>query len=330
MEPELKSPRLPVLGPSCTQLFRNVSNALHFSPGDELVISALDHEANIAPWVDLAARQNLLLKWWRPSTPAGTTNPKLLVSDLQPLLSARTRLVTCTHASNILGTIHDVAALATAAHAASPAALVCIDAVAYAPHRAIDVRALGVDLYAFSWYKVYGPHVALLYASPRATGPKTVLRPLGHFFNPADTLEQRLGLAGASYELVAGLPAVVEYVGEGKRWEGMVRHEGELQETFLAWLNERRDVTVWGEQSADPAVRVPTVSFTVDAWNSRELVEAVEKETNFGFRWGCFYSVRLTREILGLGDDGVVRVSMVHYNTGKCLPVSISGCSHHH
>lgn len=315
-----------VIGSSTTQLFRNASHALTFSPGDEIVVSAIDHEANIAPWVDLAARQQLVLKWWRPTTPAGTTDPKLCASDLTDLLTSRTRLVTCTHASNILGTIHDIPAIAAAVRSGpSPDALLCVDAVAYAPHRSLDVRALGVDLYAFSWYKVYGPHVSLLYASPRALAR---LRSLGHYFNPAASLEDKLGLAGSSYELVHGIPAVLAYLGvdggeDGSsapgKWEGIVAQEARLQETLLGFLNARDDVTVWGERSADPAVRVPTISFTVRGWDSRELVETVERDSNFGFRWGSFYSVRLVNETLGLGSDGVVRVSMVHYNTGEWL-----------
>ncbi|KAL2129790.1 hypothetical protein VTI74DRAFT_7304 [Chaetomium olivicolor] len=301
-----------VLGSSTTQLFRNVSYALQLQEGDELIVSAIDHEANIAPWVDLASRQNLILKWWKPSTSSldSTTNPKLLPSDLPSLLTPKTRLVTCTHASNILGSIHDIKAIVSTVHAHSPHALVCVDAVAYAPHRKIDVKDLGVDLYSFSWYKVYGPHVSMLYASPRALSQ---LASLGHFFNPHETLENKLGLAGSSYELVHAIPAVGEYL-EGK-WEGVERQEGELQGVLLEWLNGRKGVTVWGERSADTGVRVPTVSFTVEGWNSKELVEAVERESNFGFRWGSFYSVRLVKEVLGLPEEGVVRVSMVHYNT---------------
>ncbi|KAG7292106.1 hypothetical protein NEMBOFW57_002139 [Staphylotrichum longicolle] len=303
-----------VLGPSTTQLFRNVSYALRFQEGDELIVSALDHEANIAPWVDLAERQNLVIKWWKPDTtanPSAKTNPKLLASDLASLLSPRTRLVTCTHASNILGSIHDIKAIASAVHAHDPSTLVCVDAVAYAPHRPVDVKDLGVDLYAFSWYKVYGPHLAMLYASPAALAQ---LASLGHFFNPRTTLEQKVGLAAASYELVHALPAVAAYL-EG-RWEGIAAQERALQAALLDWLNAREGVTVYGERSSDGAVRVPTVSFRVEGWGARELVEAVEAEgAPFGFRWGGFYSVRLVDELLGLGEDGVVRVSMVHYNT---------------
>lgn len=303
-----------VLGSSTTQLLRNISNTLAFQPGDEVILSSIDHEANMAPWVALAERQQLTIRWWKPAT---TDEPKLLAADLGPLLTPRTRLVTCTHASNILGTIHDVKAISAAVHAACPTALVCVDAVAYAPHRRVDVRDLGVDMYAFSWYKVYGPHISVLYA--RADTAQRRMGSLGHFFNPHATLENKLGLAGASYELVSGIPAVAAYL-EGVGWEGIMRQEAELQGALLDYLNGRGDVTIRGERSADGNVRVPTVSFTVKGWDSRELVETVEKETRFGFRWGAFYSNRLVNEFLGLGKDGVVRVSMVHYNTGESSP----------
>lgn len=300
-----------VLGASTTQLFRNVSAALTFQPGDELVLSAIDHEANIAPWVDLADRQQLAIKWWKPTS---RDEPKLQVSDLEALLSNRTRLVTCTHASNVLGTIHDIKAISAAVHSAVPHALVCTDAVAYAPHRKIDIKDLGVDLYAFSWYKVYGPHIAMLYAgSERA---QKQMRSLGHFFNPHATVENKLGLAGASYELMSGIPAVTGYL-QSVGWETIMAQEAALQEELLGYLNGKSDVTIHGERSADGKVRVPTVSFTVKGWDSRKLVEAVEKESPFAFRWGAFYSNRLVNEVLGLDKSGVVRVSMVHYNTGE-------------
>ncbi|KAL7803602.1 selenocysteine lyase [Trichoderma aethiopicum] len=295
-----------VFGPSTTQLLRNLSYALKFKPGDEIVVSRIDHEANIAPWVDLAERQNLVLKWWKP-TPG--PNPKLTVDTLTPLINEKTRLVTCTHASNILGTITDVRAIADIAH--SVGALVCVDGVAYAPHRRIDVKALGVDFYCFSWYKVYGPHVSMLYGSWSA---QTQLRSLGHFFNPSASLEDKLGLAGGSYELVQSIPRVVEYL-NGK-WGSIISHEGRLQGELLRYLKMRAgEFTVYGEPEEDTSLRVATVSFSVDGWDSQAVVETVEKKTNYAFRWGTFYSDRLVRETLGLGKHGVVRVSMVHYNT---------------
>lgn len=147
----------PVLGSSTTQLLRNLASALEFGEGDELIISMVDHEANIAAWVDLAERQRLVIRWWKPESPADAgsrANPKLTPENLQGLLSAKTALVALTHASNILGTIHDVKAIADMVHTCNPKALVCVDGVAYAPHREIDVKELGVDFYAFSWYKV--------------------------------------------------------------------------------------------------------------------------------------------------------------------------------
>lgn len=304
-----------VFGSATTQLYRNLSNSLQFQEGDEIIISSIDHEANIAPWVDLAARQKLTLKWW---TPAKSNNPKLLPEDLAALLTPRTRLVTCTHTSNILGTITDVAAVVkTVRGSQCPEAMVCVDGVAYAPHRPLDLRALGVDFYSFSWYKVYGPHISLLYASRRAQD-SGAMRSLGHFFKKGATLEEKLGLAGGSYELLQSVPAVLAYLGPGtgsEAWESVRTREGELQQTLLDYLNGREDVTVLGEASADPAVRVPTVSFVVKGWNSQELVEKVEKDSNYAFRWGGFYSNRLVHELLGLGSDGVVRISMVHYNT---------------
>lgn len=122
-----------------------------------MVISILDHEANIASWVDLAERQKLVVRWWKPSPPKDEDvrlNPKLTPENLLDVLSAKTRFVAFTHTSNIMGTIHDVKAITETVRKHSPDALVCVDAVAYAPHRKIDVKGLGVDFYAFSWYKV--------------------------------------------------------------------------------------------------------------------------------------------------------------------------------
>ncbi|KAH9214464.1 pyridoxal phosphate-dependent transferase [Leptodontidium sp. 2 PMI_412] len=301
-----------VLGSSTTSLFRTLSFALSFPAGSEIIISKVDHEANIASWVDLAARQNLTIKWWAPK--AGT-NPKLEVFDLKDLLSEKTVLVTCTHASNILGTIHDIAAIAEAVHTI-PGALLCVDAVAYAPHRQIDVKAWGVDFYCFSWYKVYGPHMSMLYASPLAL--KSV-KSLGHHFNPSSTLQDKLGLAGSCYELTASIPAVLAYFGDkpAESWAAIEQHEGKLQGTLLEYLNARSDVTICGEPSADTKKRVCTIGFVVKGRKSKDVVEAVDELSNgeMGIRWGTFYSVRLADEILGLQYDGVVRVSMVHYNT---------------
>lgn len=142
-----------VFGPATTQLFRNLSIALKTDPGDEFVLSKLDHEANLAAWVQLAEWKGLTVKWWVP-TQNTSSNPKLVAEDLKALLSPKTRLVACTHTSNILGTITDVASLSKVIHETSPRALFCVDAVAYAPHAPIDVKEFGVDFYSFSWVSV--------------------------------------------------------------------------------------------------------------------------------------------------------------------------------
>ncbi|KAI1130229.1 aminotransferase class-V [Nemania abortiva] len=305
-----------VFGPSTTQLLRNVSFTLDFSEGDEIVVSSIDHEANIGPWEDLAARQKLVLKWWKPSLTTDTTthpNPQLHPTNLTPLLSSRTRLVTCTHASNILGTIHPIAALVAAVrNGPSPNALFVVDGVSYAPHRPIDVRALGVDVYAFSWYKVYGPHVAMLYAGPRAQGQ---MRSLGHFFKNGVNLEEKIGLAGASYELLHSIPAVTTYLSSRSTWAAKIAQEEALQTTLLSYLTSRPDITIYGATTGSSAERVSTISFCVAGWRSDDVVAAIEAATNIGIRWGAFYSDRLVNKLLGLGDDGIVRVSMAHYNS---------------
>jgi cysteine desulfurase family protein (TIGR01976 family) len=303
------SPSEVVLGPSTTQLFRNLSIALNFPPNSEIILSNLDHEANLAPWVQLAAWKNLTVKWWIPS--ASKTNPTLEPADLKKLLTPQTRLVCCTHTSNILGSITDIAAIAEIVHTIL-GAMLCVDAVAYAPHRAIDVKALGADFYSFSWYKVYGPHIAMLYAS--RTAQKDMVS-LGHYFKSGETLEEKLGLAGASYEVVQCLPLVVEYLA-GQPWDKIKHHEEKIQKILLDYLRSRDDVQVYGEPSASPDLRVPVLSFVVKGRSSEGIVTAVVERSNYGIRNGHFYSKRLCTDVLGIdGDDGVVRVSLLHYNT---------------
>jgi len=145
------------------------------------------------------------------------------------------------------------------------------------------------------------------------------VKSLGHFFNPHVTLENRLGLAGANYELTSSLPQILKYFRSdpSSSWAAIEEHEGVLQSTLLDYLNKRNDVTIIGDKDADTKKRVCTVSFVVRDRSSQEVVEQVDAVTNgeMGIRWGAFYSNRLVHDFLGLEKDGVVRVSMVHYNT---------------
>ncbi|KAM0391885.1 hypothetical protein ACHAQC_006685 [Fusarium culmorum] len=299
-----------VIGPSTTQVFRNLAAALKLQPGDELILTNVDHESNIDPWLHYAALNNATIKWW---TPSDLNNPKLDPEQLRSLLTNKTRLVACTHCSNILGTINDIKAIADVVHEI-PGALLAVDGVAYAPHRAIDVKELGADFYAFSWYKVYGPHISLLYGSKAA---QAQISSLGHFFNPDGSLMDKLELAAASYELTQAIIPLTAYFGENPKqtWDAIAEHEQKLQTRLIEYLVSKPQITVYGEISTDKKVRVPTVSFTVEGMSSQSVVEAVEAVSHAGIRWGHFFSKRLVGSILGLSDDGVVRVSLVHYNT---------------
>lgn len=175
----------------------------------------------------------------------------------------------------------------------------------------------------------------MLYASPRGQKAMTTL---GHFFKGSETLEDKLGLAAASYELVAGVKPVVQYLqglggSEGtegkvdraalkKAWERLALHEERLQGIVIDYLNSKphgKEITIWGEPVADRERRVPVISFTVKGWGSKDLVLKVQEKSQgrLGFRWGSFYSNRLVGDVLGLQDvnDGIVRVSLVHYNS---------------
>lgn len=173
---------------------------------------------------------------------------------------------------------------------------------------------------AFSWYKVYGPHLAQLYAPSRIHDQ---IQSLAHFFKPTDTLDLKLNLSSANYELTNSLPAVVEYFGAepSKTWDEMAAHEERLQAILLQFLGSDERIKIIGEPSADKELRVPVISFTVRGVGSQQLVEAVERRSAYGFRSGHMYSHRLLAEVCGFQladvEDGVVRVSFVHYNTGR-------------
>lgn len=298
-----------VFGPSSTQLLRNVSHALRFEAGDEIVLSLGDHESNISPWLDLAERCSLAVKWYEP-------DPSSDAGDIVSLFTEKTKLVAITHASNVLGTINPIRAIADKAHAVG--ALLAVDGVAYAPYGPIDVQELGADFYVFSWYKVFGPHISTLYASDRAFPH---VRSLGHYFHPTDTLEGKLGLAAASYELLQAVPLVVEYLGprdgEMRRW--MEAQHRAITAPLLSYLAANGGYAILGKPEAGPG-RVPVVSFVVGGRDSAAVVAGIEARSEYGLKYGHFYCPRLVGDVLGLlgkGTGGVVRVSLAHYNTGK-------------
>ena len=298
-----------VLGPSSTLLVRLLALALRFEPGDEIVVTNLDHESNIAPWRELAEK-GVVVREWRFDPATGD----LTLNALERVLTARTKLVCFPHVSNLFGTVHDAAAFVRRIHEAG--ALACVDGVAFAPHRRVDVRAIGADFYFLSLYKLSGPHEGLLYARRdrlRAT------RSLAFAFLGDDLGPYRLQPGNVNHELTASLPALLEYyVALGKHhggdaFEVIEAHEALLAQPILDFLSARKGVRLLGRTRMG-ADRVPTISFTVEGRRSQEIVRALDAH-RIGTRFGNFYSYR-TVEALGLDpQDGVVRISLFHANT---------------
>jgi cysteine desulfurase family protein (TIGR01976 family) len=316
------SPDEIVLGPSSTMNVRTLSRALLplFSPGDEIVVTNLDHETNIGAWRALEAG-GLVIREWR----FDPERLELTLADLEPLLRQRTRLVCFTHCSNLIGTVHDAAAIIRRIHDAG--ALACVDGVACAPHRRVDVKTLDADFYFLSIYKVFGPHLGMLY------GRRDLLlraRGQNHFFISEHEIPRKLEPGNVVHELTAALPAVLKYllaldehhhpgspVPEPARLErafdDIAAHETALVAPLLDFLRSRRGVRVVGRTAAD-AHRAPTVSFVAEGRDSSEIPARLDAE-RIAIRFGHFYAHRAV-EALGLHThNGVARVSMVHYNT---------------
>lgn len=295
--------------------FLATAMASSLAPGDEIVVTGFDHESNIGPWRGLAERGVVIRVW--------ELDPETLEPDLDTLdrlMTDRTRLVAVTHASNIMGGILPIRAIADLVHARG--ARICVDGVAYAPHRAVDVRALDVDYYAFSFYKTYGPHLAMLYGKHAAL---LELDGLYHYFYGKEKVPAKLEPGNPSYELAWGTTAIVDYLDELGGGTGdhaaierafalIAAHEATLGGRLLDFLGSRNDVHIVGSRLVDPAHRVPTISFKLDGHDSAAVVRAVDGD-RIGIRFGDFASRRLV-ESLGLAPkNGVIRASMVHYNT---------------
>jgi len=315
-----------ILGASCTQLLTMLADAhaRALAPGEEIVVFDGGHESNVGPWRRLADR-GLVVRTW----PCDPETGRARLADLEPLLNERTRLVATVHVSNLLGAIEDVRAVADAVHAVG--ARLCVDGVAYAPHRAIDVQALGADWYVYSTYKVYGPHMAAVFGTHEAIA---ALDGPNHFFVPRDDVPYVWEPGGVSHEGCAGLLALRGHLRALAGMTGapvperdedadrdvverafavMTACEAPLQARLLEWLAAHPRIIVVGPAPADPAERVSTIAFRHAERSSAEIAAAVNAR-GFGIRHGHMYSLRLC-EALGIPPaDGVVRVSAVHYN----------------
>ena len=311
-----------VLGPSSSALALRLATALRstWSEGDEVVVTNLDHEANIGPWRRLE-ETGIVVREWKFSR----DTMALEIEDLVPLLNDRTRLVAFTHCSNVVGTIHDARAIATRIREAG--ALSCVDGVAYAPHRRVDVRALGVDFYLVSLYKVFGPHVGMLY------GRRDALlegRGVNHFFVGESEVPYKYELGGVTHELAAGLAGITDYIdalcgvhGDGAltpsdrvaaAFARITRAEADLVAPLLEALREMPRVRIVGEPGPDPERRVGTVAFTVDGMDAAQIPAALDDE-RIAVRYGHFYAHRAIGELGLLERGGIVRASLLHYNS---------------
>ena len=307
-------------GPNMTTLTFHISRSIGAAlrPGDEIIVTGLDHQANVDPWLAMAADRGLVVRTWEPSLDDCT----LRLADLEALLSPRTRLVAVGWASNAVGTINPVAEIAALARGAG--AWTYVDAVHAAPHLSLDARAVGADFVACSVYKFFGPHVGALYGRHEllATLPAYKVRPATHKFETGTGNFEGYAGALAAVEYLAGLG--VEFGGAdtaGSRRSKLVAamgairaYELELYRRLAAGLESIPGLRLFG--ITDPAAferRTPTAGFTLEGLAAHEVA------TRLGDRgiavWdGDFYATGLV-ERLGLAEPGLVRVGLTHYNT---------------
>lgn len=305
-----------IVGPSATALTWRLACSFGetLRPGDEIIITSMDHEANRSPWLRLAKR-GVEIRTWQVSE-----NGKLDLTELESLLGDRTRLVCLSHCSNVLGHIEPVRRIADRVHAHG--AKLFVDGVAYAPHRQLDMQALDADFYVFSLYKTFGPHAGLLWGKREAL---LELPGMNHEYLDADALPYKFQPGGANYELTWGSAGIPEYIaeldrhmegnGSGKTaWQAIAQHEAMLAKKLLDYLVKGENFDVLGPASAAVETRLPIISFRVRGMQSREVVRHLETH-HIAARHGHFHARRLLEQFGIDPDDGVVRISFAHYNS---------------
>ena len=306
-------------GPSTSQNTYVLAQALRrrLEPGDEVIVTNQDHEANSGAYSRLA-QDGITVREWKVNPATAELERK----DLEALLGPRTKLVAFTHCSNLVGSINAVREFADLAHAAGAWAFV--DGVAFAPHGMPDVAALGVDAYYFSLYKVYGPHLGAMFLRREVNA---ALPNQGHFFNDGKP-GARFTPAGPDHAQIAAVNGVMDYMDavadhHGQNGKpvgvraGAVRdlfraHETALLQPLLDYLANHPKLRLIGRMRAGE--RAPTVSFTVKGRGSAGIGARLAA-ANIGVGVGNFYAYRLV-QALGIDtEDGAVRLSFVHYTT---------------
>ena len=302
-----------VFGRSATQLTYDFSRTLAktWRPGDEIVVSRLDHDSNIRPWIQAAEAVGAVVRWAEFDPGTG----ELTVDDVRAAMSERTRLVAVTAASNLIGTRPDIPAIARVVHDAG--ALLYIDGVHYAAHVLVDLDALGADFFVCSPYKFLGPHLGTLAASPallETLAPDKLLP-------STNAVPERFEMGTLPYELLAGASAAVDFLSTlggrraggrrellGASFAALEEHEDTLRTRIESALAEIRSVTLHSRA----ARRTPTLLLTFDGRDTRDAYRFLA-ERKVHAPSGSFYALEASRR-LGLGDGGGLRVGLAPYN----------------
>lgn len=305
-------------GPSTTQNTYILAQAFAqmMEPGQAIVVTNQDHEANSGPWRRLAER-GFEIREWQIDPGTGHLNPE----DLENLLDEKVRLVCFPHCSNVVGEVNPVIEITALAHSAG--AFVCVDGVSYAPHGFVDVGSLGPDIYLFSTYKTYGPHQGLMVIR-RALAQ--LLPNQGHYFN-AETLYKRFTPAGPDHAQVAACAGMADYVDDlfdhhvggvaspTERGDAvhdlMRRHEELLLQPLLDAVSSRNSVRLLGPAVA--AKRAPTVALALERQAGDVAAELAEFDIMAG--GGDFYAQRALSAMRVNEETGVLRLSFTHYTT---------------
>ena len=308
-----------LIGANMTTLTYQLSRSLahQFAPGDEIIISRMEHEGNVSPWLQMAEDVGMTVKWLEFDRDSWRVEP----AQLELLLTDRTRLLALNYASNLTGGVNDVKALTAMAQAAG--ALVYVDAVQYASHRLIDVKDLGCDFLACSPYKFYGPHLGVVY------GKRERLESLRAYKLrcASNDLPFRFSLGTPAFELIAGLMGTLEYFqwlaaetgcsGDRRQlFEGayaaMGGHEDVLSEQLLSGLVAMPGLTIQGASTL--AHRVATFSFTHDRHPASVIARQLS-DAGLYCHWGDNYAFEVARALNLDPEEGVLRLGLGHYNT---------------
>ena len=312
------------VGPSTSMNSYVMSQAIGdlWKPGDEIIVTNQDHEANSGAWRRKALEKGVTIRQWEAQADSGLLD----IETLFPLLRDNTRWVFFTHCSNIVGTVNPVAEIVRTIKSGSNAR-VFVDAVAYAPHHISDLKALGVDAYAFSLYKVYGPHQGLMYVNRDIHGDLTSQ---AHYFNSGIPTKD-FNPAGPQHAQVAGCAGVLDYFDDLHRhhfgssdqsrnarlddvYRLMLQHENRLAAPILDFLHNHADVRLLGKTHARDNDRAPTIAFKPLKQSSKALTHKLQDQ-GIGTENGNFYAHRLISDLGIDPDDGVVRLSLVHYSS---------------